>query len=263
MEEFSRDTIKAGLETQVIGKEIYVYNETSSTNDIAWSLAEKHNAEGTVILAERQTKGRGRLGRTWFSLSQKCILCSIILKSNMLSERLNLLTIGASVAVSKAIRETTFLPAYIKWPNDVVIRGKKICGILLEKRRTKTGFIVIGFGINVNLDKEDFSRDLYGKATSLKMECSKKVSRVELIQKVLFEIEKMYLYLKKGEGSLLFEEWKEMSSILGEQVSVILQNEVVEGQALGIDPDGALILRLDSGISRRITEGTIEYAFSS
>ena len=92
------------------------------------------------------------------------------------------------------------------------------------------------------------------------MECAKKVSRVELVQKVLFEIEKVYLYLKKGEGSLLFEEWKEMSSILGKQVRAILQNEVVEGQALGIDPDGALILRLDSGISRRITEGTIEYA---
>ncbi|MBU0478056.1 biotin--[acetyl-CoA-carboxylase] ligase [bacterium] len=259
MEEFSEDTIKAGLETQIIGQKIYVYNKTSSTNDIAWSLAEKHNAEGVVILAEGQIKGRGRLGRVWFSLPQKCILCSIILKSNVLSERLNLLTIGASVAISKAIRETTFLPAYIKWPNDVVIRGKKVCGILVEKRRTKTGFIVIGFGINVNLDEDDFPRDLYGKATSLKMECAKKVSRVELVRKVLFEIEKVYLYLKKGEGSLLFEEWKEMSSILGKQVRAILQNEVVEGQALGIDPDGALILRLDSGISRRITEGTIEY----
>lgn len=261
MEEFSEDTIKAGLETQIIGRKIYIYNKTSSTNDIALSLAERHNTEGVVILAEGQTKGRGRLGRTWFSLPQKCILCSIILKSNMLSERLNLLTIGASVAISKAIRNTTFLPAYIKWPNDVIIRGKKTCGILVEKRKTKTGFIVMGFGINVNLDEEDFPRDLYGKATSLKMECAKKVSRVELVQKVLFEIEKVYLYLKKGEGSLLFEEWKEMSSILGKQVKAILQNEVVEGQAVGIDPDGALILRLDSGISRRITEGTIEYAF--
>ena len=260
MEEFSEDTIKVGLETQIIGQKIYVYNKTSSANDVAWSLAEKHNSEGVVVLTEGQTNGRGRLGRTWFSLPQKCILGSIILKSNTLSERLNLLTIGASVAISKAIRKTTSLPAYIKWPNDVVIRGKKVCGILVEKRRTKTGFIVIGFGINVNLDKEDFPRDLYGKATSLKMECAKKVSRVELVQKVLFEIEKVYLYLKKGEGSLLFEEWKEMSSILGKQVRAILQNEVVEGQALGIDPDGALILRLDSGISRRITEGTIEYA---
>ncbi|MFH1905011.1 MAG: biotin--[acetyl-CoA-carboxylase] ligase [bacterium] len=259
MKEFSKDTIKAGLETQIIGQKIYVYNKTSSTNDIAWSLAEKHNAEGAVILAEGQTKGRGRLGRVWFSLPQKCILCSIILKSNMLSERLNLLTIGASVAISKAIRDVTFLPAYIKWPNDVVIRGKKVCGILTEKRRMKTGFIVIGFGINANLDKQDFPRDLYGKATSLKMERAKEISRVELVQKVLFEIEKMYLYLKKGEGSLLFDEWKEMSSIMGEQVRVILPNEVAEGQALGIDPDGALILRLDSGISRRITEGTIEY----
>ncbi len=179
----------------------------------------------------------------------------------MLSERLNLLTIGASVAVSKAIRDVIFLSSYIKWPNDVVIRGKKVCGILAEKRKTKTGFIVVGFGINVNLDEVDFPSDLCGKATSLKIECAKRVSRVELIQKVLFEIEKMYLYLRKGEGSLLFEEWKEMSSIMGEQVRVILLNENVEGQALGIDPDGALILRLDSGISRRITEGTIEYAY--
>ena len=263
MEEFSKDTIKSGLETRIVGREIYVYNKTSSTNDIAWSLANKHNSEGVVVLTEGQTKGRGRLGREWFSLPQKCILCSIILKSNILSERLNLLTIGVSVAISKAIREITFLPAYIKWPNDVVIREKKVCGILAEKRKTKNGFIVIGFGINVNLNKEDLPPDLCGKATSLKMECSKKVSRVELVQKVLFEIEKVYLYLEKGEGSLMFEEWKEMSSILGKQVRAILQNEVVEGQALGIDPDGALILRLDSGISRRITEGTIEYAFSS
>ena len=263
MEEFSEDTIKVGLETQIIGQKIYIYNKTSSTNDIAWTLAVKDNAEGIVILTEAQTKGRGRLGRTWFSLPQKCILCSIILKSNMLSERLNLLTIGTSVAISKAIKDTTFLSAYIKWPNDVVIRGKKVCGILVEKRRTKTGFIVIGFGINVNLDEDDFPRDLYGKAASLKMECAKKVSRVELVQKVLLEIEKMYLYLRKGEGSLLFDEWKEMSSILGKQVRAILQNEIVEGQALGIDPDGALILRLDSGISKRITEGTVEYAYCS
>jgi len=263
MEEFSEDIIKAGLETQIIGQKIYVYNKTSSTNDVALSLAKKHDMEGVVILAEGQTKGRGRLGRVWFSLPQKCILCSIILKSNMLSERLNLLTIGASVAISKAIRKTTFLPAYIKWPNDVVIKEKKVCGILAEKRKTKTGFIVIGFGINVNLDAEDFSLDLCDKATSLKMECAKKVSRVELVQKVLFEIEKVYLSLKEGEGSLLFEEWQEMSSILGKQVRATLQNEVVEGQALGIDPDGALILRLDSGISRRITEGTIEYAYCS
>ena len=261
MEEFSKDTIKAGLETQIIGRKIYVYNETSSTNDVALSLAEKYNSEGIVILTEGQTKGRGRLGRTWFFLPQKCILCSIILKSNILSERLNLLTIGVSVAISKAIREVTSLLAYIKWPNDVIIKGKKVCGILAEKRKTKTGFIVIGFGINVNLNKEDLPPDLCGKATSLKMECSKKVSRVELVQKVLFEIEKVYLYLEKGEGSLMFEEWKEMSSILGKQVRAILQNEVVEGQALGIDPDGALILRLDSGISKRITEGTIDYAY--
>ncbi len=261
MEEFSKDTIKAGLETQIIGRKIYVYNETSSTNDVALSLAEKYNSEGIVILTEGQTKGRGRLGRTWFFLPQKCILCSIILKSNILSERLNLLTIGVSVAISKAIREVTSLLAYIKWPNDVIIKGKKVCGILAEKRKMKTGFIVIGFGINVNLNKEDLPPDLCGKATSLKMECSKKVSRVELVQKVLFEIEKVYLYLEKGEGSLMFEEWKEMSSILGKQVRAILQNEVVEGQALGIDPDGALILRLDSGISKRITEGTIDYAY--
>jgi len=263
MEEFSEDTIKDGLETQIIGRKIYVYSKTSSTNDVAWSLAEKHNSEGVVVLTEGQTKGRGRLGREWFSLPQKCVLCSIILKSNILLERLNLLTIGTSVAVSKAIRDTTFLPNYIKWPNDVVIRGKKVCGILAEKRKTKTGFIVVGFGINVNLDEEDFPRDLYGKATSLKIECAKEISRVELVQKVLFEIEEMYLYLKKGEGSLLFEEWKEMSSIMGEQVRVILPNGIAEGQALGIDPDGALILRLDSGISRRITEGTIEYAYCS
>ena len=261
MEEFSKDTIKSGLETRIVGREIYVYNKTSSTNDIAWSLANKHNSEGVVVLTEGQTKGRGRLGREWFSLPQKCILCSIILKSNILSERLNLLTIGASVAISKAIRDATFLPAYIKWPNDVVVKGKKVCGILAEKRKTKTDFIVVGFGINVNLDEEDFPRDLCGKATSLKMEYAKKVSRVELIQKVLFEIEKMYLYLRKGEGSPLFEEWKEMSSIMGKQVRVILPNEVAEGQALGIDPDGALILRLDSGISKRITEGTIDYAY--
>ena len=242
------------LNTKIFGKKIYSYKKTDSTNKIAYKLAEDGAGEGTVVFAEEQTKGRGRFSRTWVS-PQGGIYMSLVLRPKLEPVKTARITLAAAVAVAEAVRKVTNLPAQIKWPNDVLINGSKAAGILTEMRAEQDAidFVIIGIGVNVNTPKDGLPKG----ATSLKEELNVSVSRVELAKRILEMFEARYLELEKGFGKIM-EEWRRLSDTLGRRVRIHTHDQALEGQALDVDENGGLILRLDSGFNRHIFSGDVE-----
>lgn len=252
--------IKLNLKTRYLGKEIISYKKVDSTNTSAYELAERGLAEGSVIFADEQLRGKGRHGRIWQSRPGCGIYMSCVLRPRMTPNEIPKITLVAAVAVAKAIRDYTGLNAMIKWPNDILINGRKVCGILTEMKAEQDliDFIILGIGVNVNTKVKDLPRG----ASSLKEESralrgGEDISRVELAKKILETLEEYYNTLKKkGSGSII-EEWKEFSAMLGSRVKVLLPNRTFEADAHNIDPDGALVVRLDSGVLEKISSGDV------
>ena len=248
------------LKTKVFGKAVVSYKKVDSTNDIAYSLAEKGVREGMVILADEQAKGKGRHGRSWASPPRSGIYKSCIIRPPIAPSEIPKITLVAAVAVAKAIRQVTGLEATIKWPNDILIRGEKACGILTEMRaeQDSVDFMVLGIGVNVNTPQKSLPKG----ATSLKEELRRakrdeEISRIELAKKILEMLDEYYIMLKEKGSKPIIEEWKGLSSMLGSRVKAVLPNRTIEGQAHDIDPDGALVLRLDSGVLEKVSSGDI------
>ena len=228
---------------------IHHFHEVSSTMNIARELARKGVEEGTIVIAERQTTGRGRLSREWQS-PQGGIYFTIVLRpriSPVYAPRLNLVV---SVAVARTIRKLFGLNAELKWPNDVLISGKKVCGILAEMdAETDTvNFVNVGIGINANSPISQLEHT----ATSLKEELGREISRKEFLRSLVKEINEQYALLTKPE---LLEEWKNLSVTLNKWVRVISLGETMEGQAIDIDAYGALLIRGKDGLVRTVIAG--------
>lgn len=252
--------IKWGLKTKLMGREVISYKKTDSTNDLAYELAEKGAKEGTVVLAEEQSSGKGRHGRRWVSPPNGGAYLSFILRPEIAPNTIPIITLLSAVAVAKAIRETVPLSALIKWPNDILIDGRKVCGILTEMKaeQDRVDFVIVGIGININTPLKELPKG----AASLKEELRRKgivlpVSRIELVRKILEMIEREYNVLKREGPDPVIEEWKHFSAMLGSRIKVLLQNRSFEAQAHDIDSDGALLVRLESGILERISSGDI------
>ncbi len=247
--------VKLGLRTKVLGQEVISYAKLDSTNDLAYELAAKGAREGTLILAEEQMKGKGRLGRNWVSPPKSGIYMSVVLRPKMPPNEISRITLLAAVSVAKAIRRLSGLEAMITWPNDILINRKKVCGILTEMRAEQDtiDFIVVGIGINVNTPVKGLPKG----ATSIKEETHDAVSRVELTRAVLEALEENYARLKKEGFDPIMEEWKALSEMLGSRIKVTLPNRTFECQARDIDRDGALIVRLDSGVLERVSSGDV------
>lgn len=251
--------IREGLETEYIGRELYCFNEAGSTNEIAMKLAEGAVSEGTVVIAEKQTAGKGRLGRKWLSPAGAGLWFSIILKPKISPQHSAKLTFVAGLAVLDAIRTVSGLQAGLKWPNDLLVNGKKVCGILTE---IKSGpdiinYQVLGIGINVNISEEEFPEALRATATSLAQEAKKEVARLRLLKEILKNIETGYEVFKKAGFKPFLIRWKEHSVTLNRKVKVAGLRESWEGLALDIDEDCALIVRLDSGEKKRVLSGDV------
>ena len=188
------DEIKYKLNTKLIGRDVIWFNVLDSTNIYAKKLAIEGCNDGAVIIAETQTAGRGRLGREWNSADGLGIWMSVILKPSILPEYVQLITLAASVAVVKAIKSTTGIQTGIKWPNDIILKGRKLCGILTEMscESDQINYVVVGIGLNVNQCTDDFYGELTDKAISLKMHSGDKIfySRAELVKSMLYELEK-------------------------------------------------------------------------
>lgn len=238
--------IARGLKTQIIGREIHGFRSVGSTNSVAHRYAAKSAPEGTVIVAERQTSGRGRLGRTWLSPPRVGIYTSVILRPAIAPVQAPGSSLVAALSVAEAIRHYPGLPATIKWPNDILVKGKKAAGVLTELSAEidRINYLIIGIGINVNHEPKDFPAELAEKATSLQMEQGCPVDRIKLLQEVLMQLEERYLqFLKSGLKDQL-KAIKDYSSILGREISIRHDNKALVGTAIDIDADGALVVSI-------------------
>ncbi|MBP7215870.1 MAG: biotin--[acetyl-CoA-carboxylase] ligase, partial [Candidatus Omnitrophica bacterium] len=236
-------------------KKIYYFDEVSSTMDVAMQLALKGAVEGTVVLSELQTKGRGRLGRNWFSPRYKGIYFSLILKPAISPNQAAVLTLLSAVSICQAIRQITGVEAQIKWPNDILIQQKKVAGILTEiqAEMDEIHCVIVGVGINVNNEK----KSLISQATSLKEHIGGVVNRVELLQAIFNALEKNYLHFQEKGSRFIIQQWREYSVTLGRRVKIYSHREHVEGEAIDIDADGALLLRNDAGLTQKILSGDV------
>jgi BirA family biotin operon repressor/biotin-[acetyl-CoA-carboxylase] ligase len=254
----SADEIKEGLGTEVLGRKIISYAQTSSTNDVALNLAAGGAQEGTLVVAESQTRGRGRRNRKRLAPMGTSILASLILRPPIMSDEANSITMTAAVAVAQAIREVTQIPALIKWPNDVVIGDRKVSGILTEMRTEKghVSFAVVGIGVTVNISRNRLPAEIMDIATSLSAELGHNVSRIALLQEILRQLERRYAKIKECNVDALRPEWRELSTTLGRQVQCVLSGRAIRGQAIDIDETGALLIQTESGQTQRITANT-------
>lgn len=221
--------------------------------DAARQEAQKGAPEGTIIAVEEQTGGRGRVKRVWIS-PKGCVAFSIILYPSI--TQLPHLIMIASLAVARSIKAVTGLKPEIKWPNDILINGKKVCGILIENeiKGAKVEYANIGIGINANLNVADFP-EIMPFATSLSDELGREVSRLDMIRHVLIEIERLYTSLQAGES--VYEEWRECLGTLGKRVQVTASKIIHKGIAESVDRDGSLLLRLEDGSLVRIVAGDV------
>jgi len=250
--------VKARLQTALIGRTIHFFRQVTSTNDIAKELAAKGAREGTVIVAETQTHGRGRLGREWTS-PKGGIYLSLILRPKVSLKDASKLTLTTSVAAARTIQKLYHLKAQIKWPNDVQLDGKKVCGILTEAvTRGKTAyFVVVGIGVNANVDLTTLPPSLRGSSTSLKRELQREIEREEFLSALLNEVERYYNAFTRGKFSSVLKEWRSLCSHLDSQVKVTSFDETFEGQAVDVDENGALLVKLKDGTTQRVVSGDV------
>lgn len=244
---------------RTVGQTIHLLAETSSTNDAAARLAEQGATEGTLVFAEAQTAGRGRHGRIWISPAGKGLWFTLLLRPKLSPIAASRITVMTGVAVANALRRATGLPIRIKWPNDLLCRGRKLAGILTELKIEGARLVhaLVGVGVNVNLDRRDFSNELRDAAGSLKLEAERAFSRATLAAAILHEIEARRNCLDDASFPAIVEEWIALDETLGRQICVRSPDGRRFGQAAGLDLDGALLLRLDDGRIERVHGGDV------
>lgn len=253
--------LQESLRTKRFGKHLFYSSELSSTNDWARELAEMGAEEGTVTVAQNQTAGRGRLGRKWIS-PRGGLWFSIVLRPSLKASGAAKLVFVASLAVAEVLVEKYGLRTETKWPNDVLVNGKKICGILAEMNTGKEGinYAVLGIGVNANFAGNVLPESLKAAATSIQKETGKKVRLESLLKTLLEKLEMTYdTYLKEGYAPIA-ERWKGYASFLGRNVEITDGNERFKGLALAVDPEGALVLRLEDGTEKRVLTGDVSQA---
>ncbi len=252
--------IRDGLKTTVLGKrDIHRYASTDSTNNRAKELAAQGAAEGVLIIAEEQAHGRGRLDRPWFSPGGENIYASFILRPSLPPSTASRMVLLTAVAAAEALMEITGLRATIKWPNDILVKGRKIAGILLEMsvEMDAIDYMIVGLGINVNSSAERFPRDSRKKITSVLMETGKPSSRVHLLVRFLELFEEKYNALGESGFEPIINRWKTLADIVGKRATISTLNGSYQGVITDMDHDGFLIIRDDQGSETRLFSGDI------
>jgi len=256
------DKFRQSLRTTRFGKCVFFAREVKSTNDWARKLAKMSAKEGTVTIAQTQTAGRGRLERRWVS-PRGGLWFSIVLRPSEKASEAAKLVFVASLAVAEVLHEKYGLRTETKWPNDVLVDGKKICGILAEMntKGERVNYVILGIGVNANFRANDaLPESVKTNATSIEKEFGKKIRLKSLLKALLERTETIYDgYLETGFSPLL-EKWKTYARFLGRRVVTTDREERLNGLALDIDIDGALILKLEDGTRRRILIGDLVFA---
>lgn len=259
--EMSSSSIQWGLETEWLGKKVIFEKQTDSTQKIAHMLANEGASHGTVVVADEQLQGRGRLSRPWYSKKGKGIWMSIILRPDMEPYRAPQLTLLTAVATSNMLKQTAKIPVQIKWPNDIYIHDRKLAGILTEMQgeQDRIEYVIIGIGMNINHSHADFPEDVENKATSLKIESEKEWKREPFIQALLKELEQLYaLYMKEGFEPIK-EMWEQSAYKLGEIITIHTSQHQWVGRLIGLHHDGALIVEDKDKKTHRIYSGEIDW----
>ncbi len=244
---------------RVIGRDIRVFAETTSTNDVIEKLGRDGVGEGVVVFAESQTKGRGRLGRRWLSPPGKGLWFSVLLRPELRPQQATQLTLTAATALRRAIHQETGLSPDIKWPNDILLRGRKVAGILTElsAELDRIKHVILGIGVDVNLAANEFPAELRRLATSLKAEAGHAVARPALAAGILRELDRDYARLRAGEFAAIADEWAAHCATLGQHVTIGVGERRVRGRAEALDDDGALLLRTEHGVIEHIVGGDV------
>lgn len=248
--------LKEDLKTNYIGNQIHYFRNVDSTNEVAKKLAKEGAPEGTVVIAESQSRGRGRRGKPWVSPLGGAWM-SLILRPKVLPANAPQLTFTAGVAAAKTMKDEYNLDIGIKWPNDVLIDNKKVCGILTEISTDidAIDYVVVGIGIDANIDIELIPPELRDTTTSLKTELNEDISRIILVQKFLGNFEEMYEEFNKGNFSDILNKWRKYSKTIGRKVEIRKGTGFIRGEAVGVNHDGALILELEDGSLKKIISG--------
>lgn len=256
----TENKIRLGLQTSKLGQVIHYEESVPSTQKIAHDLAGNGAVEGTLVIADEQTAGRGRLMREWHSSLGNGVWMSLILKPHLPPQKAPQFTLITAVAVVQAIEEVTELQPQIKWPNDILINGKKVTGILteLQAESDKINSIIIGIGMNVNHSIEHFPDEIQSIATSLAIEQGAQLSRAKVVQTILERMESLYtLYMKEGFTPIKLL-WESYAVSIGKRIRARTINGTIEGTALGITADGVLKIEDQAGIVHQIYSADIE-----
>ncbi len=253
------DLLARLYQTKIIGRDIRVFEQTTSTNDVVEKLARDGVKEGVVVFAESQTKGRGRLGRKWISPAYKGLWFSILLRPDLRPQETTQLTVVAGTALCRAIRSETGLKPEIKWPNDILVSGKKVAGVLTElsAELDRVKHVILGIGVDVNLGAGEFPAELRKQATSLKIEAGRAISRAELAMAILQELDSDYHRVCAGQFAEVADEWEAHCKTIGRNVTIQIGSRRVHGRAESLSGSGELLLRTEHGHLERISGGDV------
>ncbi len=244
---------------RVLGRDIRVFKETTSTNDVVEKLARDGVPEGAVVFAESQTRGRGRMSRKWESSHGKGLYFSVLLRPKLPPQAATRITIVAATALARAVRACTPLEPEIKWPNDLQLGGRKIAGVLTELNAEldSVRYLILGVGLNVNQSRIDFPEELRSIATSLHAECGHRIDRALLAARILQELELDYHKVASGRFDEVASEWERQCNTLGRNVTIQMGGRQISGRAESLDGEGALLLRTHHGTLERVMGGDV------
>ncbi len=244
---WSKEELQRGLTTRILGRKLFVFDSIDSTNACAKTLGDAGTEEGAVVIADYQTEGKGRLGRSWLAEPGRNLLFSALLRPSTSVEMSGLLTFYAAVAIAKALEASAGVPVECKWPNDILINGKKCSGILLENsfQQNVLSYSVIGCGINVN--QCTFPTELRDRVTSLALISGVEYDRKQLLQKILAEMDLLYLSVLRGDFERILDEWLRRCHMFGKDITIRQHNQLLVGKALRLNDDGSLVIQTPNG----------------
>jgi BirA family biotin operon repressor/biotin-[acetyl-CoA-carboxylase] ligase len=250
--EFNVEELRACFLTRIIGRRIEYYEELESTNTEALRLALENAPEGTVVIADAQSEGRGRLDRIWESPPSLNLYLSVVLRPDIPAASASLIPLMVGVAVADIISKYGPGAVRLKWPNDVLIDGKKICGILTEMRTKadRVHFIIVGIGVNINMRKLDFPRGIRETATSLRILTECEIDRIDVAIRLFESLERWYRIFLSGGEAAIREKWLQYADIIGKRIEVVFKSETQRGTVVGLDEHGALLLEGETGVQQ-------------
>jgi BirA family biotin operon repressor/biotin-[acetyl-CoA-carboxylase] ligase len=250
--DFNVEELRGYFLSRTIGRRIEYYEELESTNTEALRLALENTPEGTVVIADGQTEGRGRLDRTWESPPSMNLYLSVVLRPDIPAASSSLIPLAVGVTLADVISKYCPGRVRLKWPNDVLIDGRKICGILTEMRTRadRVHFIIVGIGVNINMRKLDFPREIRETATSLRIETECEIDRFDFTIRLFESLERWYWIFMNGGEAAIREKWLQYADIVGKRVEVVLGQTIQRGTVLGLDANGALLLEGGAGVQQ-------------